>query len=100
MINRKKNIDKTPTKQGADVVISEPDKIGVSTRYDFEATNLTAYGGLLPVAAMLEQLGFQQLVEETLTLKRIRGPCQCTNSCWRWFWRRRWDSHGDTTCGL
>ena len=32
--------------------------------------NLTAYGGLLPVATMLEKLGFQQLVEESLTVKR------------------------------
>jgi hypothetical protein len=45
-------------------------KIGASTPYDFSARNLTAYGGLLPVATMLEKLGFQQLVEETLTIKR------------------------------
>jgi hypothetical protein len=32
--------------------------------------NLTAYGRLLSVAAMLEKLQFQQLVEETLTVKR------------------------------
>ena len=32
---------------------------------------MTAYGGLLPVATMLEKLGFQQLVEETLTVKRM-----------------------------
>jgi hypothetical protein len=31
---------------------------------------LTAYGELLPVATMLEKLGFQQWVEETLTVKR------------------------------
>jgi hypothetical protein len=48
----------------------EPNKIGASTPYDFTAKNLTAYGGLLPVATMLERLGFQQLVEETLTVKR------------------------------
>jgi hypothetical protein len=46
-------------------------KIGASTPFDFSARNLTAYGGLLPVATMLERLGFQQLVEETLTIKRI-----------------------------
>src|ERR1043166_2967294 len=40
-------------------------------RLDFEAKNLTAYGGLLPVATMLEKLGFQQIVEETLTVKRM-----------------------------
>ena len=69
--NRKKDSDKTPVKQGAEAVSSEPNKIADSTPYDFEAKNLTAYGGLLPVATMLERLGFQQLVEETLTVKRI-----------------------------
>src|ERR1039457_5543757 len=38
---------------------------------DGSAHNLTAYGGLLPVATMLEKLGFQQLVEENLTIKRL-----------------------------
>ena len=37
---------------------------------DFEGKNLTAYGGLLPVATMLEKLGFQALVEELLRVKR------------------------------
>jgi hypothetical protein len=46
-------------------------KIGASTPFDFTARNLTAYGGLLPVATMLEKLGFQQLVEETLSIKRL-----------------------------
>jgi RHS repeat-associated protein len=45
-------------------------KIGASTPYDFQAHNLTACGGLLPVATMLEKLGFQQLIEENLTIKR------------------------------
>jgi hypothetical protein len=71
VINRKKNNDKTPAKQGTEVVIAEPNKIGASTPYDFGAKNLTAYGGLLPVATMLERLDFQQLIEETLTVKRL-----------------------------
>ena len=71
MINRKEDIDKTSAKQGAEAVISEPNKIGSSTPYDFDSRNLTAYGGLLPVATMLERLGFQQLIEETLTVKRL-----------------------------
>jgi len=71
VINRKKDIDKSAPIQGAEAVISEPNKIGASTPYDFQAKNLTAYGGLLPVATMLEKLGFQQLVEETLTVKRV-----------------------------
>jgi hypothetical protein len=49
----------------------EPNKIGASTPYDFHGKNLTAYGGLLPVATMLEKLGFQALVEETITCYRL-----------------------------
>jgi hypothetical protein len=69
--NKKEHSDKRPAKQGAEGVIAEPNKITSATAYDFESRNLTAYGGLLPVATMLEKLGFQQLVEETLTVKRI-----------------------------
>ncbi len=71
MNNKREHSDKRPAEQGAADVIAEPNKIGASTPYDFESKNLTAYGGLLPVATMLEKLGFQQLVEETLTVKRI-----------------------------
>jgi hypothetical protein len=38
--------------------------------YDFNGKNLTPYGGLLPVITMLEKLGFQSLVEQTVTSKR------------------------------
>ncbi len=41
-----------------------PNKISAATKYSFTGKNLTAYGGLLPVAAMLEKLEFQQLVGE------------------------------------
>ena len=71
MINRNKHSDKNRSKQGAEEVIAEPNKIGAATPYDLEGKNLTAYGGLLPVATMLERLGFQQLLEETVTVKRI-----------------------------
>ena len=71
MNNRKEHSGKKPARQGAEEDIAEPKKIGASTPYDFEGKNLTAYGGLLPVATMLEKLGFQQLVEETLTVKRV-----------------------------
>jgi len=37
-------------------LLPEANKIGASTPYDFEGRNLTAYGGLLPVATMLEKL--------------------------------------------
>ena len=71
MNNNRKHSEKTPARQEAEGIVSEPLKIGSSTPYDFSARNLTAYGGLLPVATMLEKLGFQQLVEETLTIRRL-----------------------------
>ena len=78
MNNKKEHSDKRPAKQGAEEVIAEPNKIAALTAYDFEAKNLTAYGGLLPVATMLEKLGFQQLIEETLTVKRVtRAMLMC-----------------------
>jgi hypothetical protein len=67
--NRKHSVE-TPAKQGAEAVDRGPLKIGASTPYDFAARNLTAYGGLLPIATMLEKLGFQRLVEETLSIQR------------------------------
>ena len=69
--DRKKDSYKTPGKQGAEDSAPEPNKINASTPYDFSGKNLTPYGGLLPVITMLEKLGFQSLVEETLTSKRI-----------------------------
>jgi Transposase DDE domain group 1 len=68
--NRKQHTRKAPAKQGAEAVIPEPNKIGSSTPFDFDGKNLTAYGGLLPVGTLLEKLGFQRLVEETLKVKR------------------------------
>jgi Transposase DDE domain group 1 len=59
-----------PSNQGDSAVIGKANKIKADTHFDFDAHNLTAYGGLLPVATMLEKLGFQQLIEETLTIKR------------------------------
>ena len=41
-----------PVNQADRADIPEPSKIGASTSYDFEARNLTAYGGLLPVATV------------------------------------------------
>jgi len=71
MVNdRNQDTLREPAKQGVRDVASEPNKIGASTPYDFGARNLTAYGGLLPVATLLEKLGFQQLVEESLSVKR------------------------------
>src|SRR6202163_3949959 len=69
--DRKEDSRKTPERQGPEETLSEPNKIGASTPYDFNGKNLTPYGGLLPVITMLEKLGFQSLVEQTLTSKRI-----------------------------
>jgi len=69
--DRNKDSDKTPVKQGPGNTSSEPNKISASTPYDFAGKNLTPYGGLLPVITMLENLGFQALVEQTVTSKRI-----------------------------
>ena len=72
MVKRsRQDIEKKPAKQAPDAVLPEPNKIGAFTPYDFESKNLTAYGGLLPVAAMLEKLGFQQVVEEMVTVTRV-----------------------------
>src|ERR1700738_1376174 len=68
---RNKDSDKTPATQVVEKVAPEPNKIGASTTYDFNGKNLTPYGGLLPVITMLEKLGFQSLVEQTITSKRI-----------------------------
>jgi len=68
--NKKEDTPKKPAKQGADEITPKPMKIGASTPYDFQGSNMTAYGGLLPVATMLEKLQFQQLIEQHVTIKR------------------------------
>ena len=69
--NRNEHTRETPANQGPDAVIPKPMKIGAGTPYDFQGSNLTAYGGLLPVTAMLEKLRFQELIEEHVTIKRL-----------------------------
>jgi len=68
---RRENSEKPPAKQGQIKPPAQPNEIGASTPFDFTAKNLTPYGGLLPVATMLEKLGFEQLVEERLTITRV-----------------------------
>ena len=71
MVNeQQQHSGRRPANQGVRDGVPEPNRIGASTLYDFDAKNLTAYGGLLPVATMLEKLGFRQLVEETVTVQR------------------------------
>jgi hypothetical protein len=84
--NNREHSEKKAAGQGTEADIPEPLKIGASTPYDFRGRNLTAYGGLLPVATMLEKLGFQQLVEETLSINVARERCRPTSLCWRWCW--------------
>jgi Transposase DDE domain group 1 len=69
--SRKEDTPKPPAKQGPDTVIPKPMKIGASTPYDFQGSNLTAYGGLLPVATMLEKLRFRELIEQHVTIQRL-----------------------------
>src|SRR6516164_11381346 len=71
VMNRRKHSEKTPVNQGPEDIAPEPNKINASTHYDFSGKNLTPYGGLLPVITLLEKLGFQSLVEQTVTSKRI-----------------------------
>src|SRR6058998_3979827 len=59
--NRNQHSSKSRAKQAFKEVHSKPNKIGTSTPYDFTGKNLTPYGGLLPVATMLEK---------TLTVER------------------------------
>jgi hypothetical protein len=69
--DKKKDSRNTPGKQGSDDSAPEPNKINAATPFDFSGKNLTPYGGLLPVITRLEKLGFQSLVEQTLTSKRF-----------------------------
>jgi hypothetical protein len=71
VINSDQHSRKKCVPQASQEVIPQLNKIGGSTPYDFAGKNLTAYGGLLPVATMLEKLGFQALVEATLTVRRV-----------------------------
>lgn len=74
--NRKQHNSESRSKQALSNDYSHPNKIGASTPFDFSGKNLTPYGGLLPVATMLEKLDFQTLVEQTLTISRIPRAMQ------------------------
>ena len=74
VIGSSKHTVKTPVPQASRELAelaSKPNKINANTPYDFQGKNLTPYGGLFPVATMLEKLKFQQLIEETITVKRV-----------------------------
>ena len=61
---------KTAAKQGDETVLRKPMKIGAGTPSDFTGSHLTPYGGLLPVATLLEKLGLQELIERHVTIQR------------------------------
>jgi hypothetical protein len=72
MVNdQRQDSGRRPIHQWVRDVVPEPNRINASTPYDFSGRNLTPYGGLLPVIAMLEKLGFQSLVEQAVTSQRI-----------------------------
>ena len=67
---KKKGTPENRTDQGFFSDASGITRIGASTPYDFQGGRMTPFGGLLPLATMLEKLRFQKLVEETITVKR------------------------------
>ena len=71
VITSSKHSGKTPVPQAWRDLGSQPNKINANTVYNFAGKDLTPYGGLFPVATMLEKLGFRKLVEESLTVSRI-----------------------------
>jgi hypothetical protein len=77
VINNSKHTRKSRMAQASPEELSQPSKIHANTPFDFKGKNLTPYGGLFPVATMLEKLQFQQLIEERLSMKRkVRAmPC-------------------------
>jgi hypothetical protein len=70
VMNRRQHNAENRAKQASNEGRSNPNKITASTPYDFEAKNLTPYGGLLPVATMLEKIGFEKCIAETVTVGR------------------------------
>jgi hypothetical protein len=70
VISRSKHTRKRRIPQASPERPFQPNKINANMTFDFEGKNLTPYGGLFPVATMLEKLKFQELIEEIITVKR------------------------------
>lgn len=68
--SKRENTPETRTNQGLSSNAGGITKIDASTPYDFEGGRMTPYGGLLPLATMIEKLRFQELIQQTLTVKR------------------------------
>ena len=69
--DKKEHTREIPANQGSHEVTPQPTKISAATPYDFQGQTMTAYGGLLPVATMLEKLQFPQLIQEQVTIQRL-----------------------------
>lgn len=69
--NSSQHRKKTRVSQGKKQLSPGPNKINARTPFDFGGKNLTPYGGLLPVATLLEKVGFKELVENQLKVTRI-----------------------------
>ncbi len=59
-----------PVESGKGLKAGKANKVGAMTRYDFGGGVLTPYGGLLPLAALLEKLDFLKLLWDKLTIQR------------------------------
>jgi len=69
--NKKKHSQRTGVNQGCAADSPQHNKINAFTPFDFSGKNLTPYGGLLPVATLLEKIGFRALLEQTLKITRV-----------------------------
>ena len=70
--NKRQHSSEARARQSLQKTSPIPNEIKAFTPYDFSAKNLTPYGGLLPVATLLEKVDFRSLLEETLTVRRPR----------------------------
>jgi len=68
---RRQDSEKQAVRQAIPSCAPDPHRITATTPFEFTAQHLTPYGGLLPAATMLEQLGFQALLEDQLTISRV-----------------------------
>ncbi len=68
---RRQDSEKQAVRQAIPACAPDPHRITATTPFEFTAQHLTPYGGLLPAATMLEQLGFQALLEDQLTISRV-----------------------------
>ena len=78
VMNKQKRDEEKTARQRATSSSPESLKIGGSTSYDFRGNKLTAYGGLLPIAAMLGKLGFSNWQKKRSLSNDQRERCRST----------------------